>query len=882
MPKLPSQLPPPSSAARTLKSVGGNKLGREALSSPSGTVEALHQLSTDQFDNQTSRLQSQLLFRLLRRVPYPVVRVMPFIKKDIKSWIQAWQRRYGRGEIPEADVSSAESSTQASQVTELESEPSPYLHYRCPEHPLACSRLQQGQVAKTAADPDVPKGHCSQCNFPGLLADGVELQGQRGRYRVGRFLGKRGLGRLYLGQDVNRRQPVVVREYLLPRQHYNPTDQRLIRDTFENVAGLKLADGREQDFRIMEPFDVMGDRRDPERCYLITNTMVDQLETLRTFLTQSGALPPVQVRALLNQGLQTLTSLHGQKYTLPAGQIQTGLIHGNIHLDSIVIQPDAASYYETPQLLIFLRDLALWESIFIPPPTPTHVPTVADDLTALGQVGLYALLGRWTDQYGRVLKPRSFHGWPQQDRPLEQYLRQLLGIEEPFFSSAAEARRALLQLPPAPEDHALTLRESDLEAETKRRRFLPKWLWLLLLAGLGLLITTLLMRRFGDRPAVSSTPPNLCCIANVPAIPPGTFRYTTAHPGTWYPLWHSRNLVTQNKTLEQVLESQQPDLNLQLDPVATSAIAIDRVEHDQADFAIAPHLTILPPDLTVEPIAYDGLAIVVAFSYVERQQGLPHHLQGQLSVDQLRQLYTGEIQNWRELGGPNLAVKLYIPDQVEFIQVFEQRVLQTQEAIQSFRRQWGLDNVATVAAVAAADSSDGPGFIQGSSGLPLTIPESDDINGAIRAPLDMLQSILQDFEATSKVGSIGFTSVSQIYNQCSVYPLAIAPDRHSSAIQPFYQANDTPISPATDLCDDKGNYGPNQSLFVSPSFSSGSSSNSANLPTYPLAYPLTVLYRRDNSRLPIGPTFVQMMTTEEGQGLLQKTGLIPLESASGS
>ena len=144
----------------------------------------------------------------------------------------------------------------------------------------------------------------------------------------------------------------------------------------------------------------------------------------------------------------------------------------------------------------------------------------------------------------------------------------------------------------------------------------------------------------------------------------------------------------------------------------------------------------------------------------------------------------------------------------------------------------------------------------------------------------MLQSILKDFEATPTVGSIGFTSISQIYNQCSVYPLAIAPNPRKPAIQPFYQVNGSPISPTIDLCDDKGNYGPKQSLFVSPSFSSNPSVHSSNTPIYPLAYPLAVLYRRDNSRLPIGPTFVQMMTTDEGQGLLQKTGLIPLESAS--
>ncbi|MEO0868220.1 MAG: substrate-binding domain-containing protein, partial [Cyanobacteria bacterium J06642_11] len=543
---------------------------------------------------------------------------------------------------------------------------------------------------------------------------------------------------------------------------------------------------------------------------------------------------------------------------------QTGLVHGNISLDSIVIQPDANSYYETPQLLIFLRDLALWESLFIPPPVSPHIPTVADDLIALGQVGLYALLGRWSDHYGRDLKPHSFHEWPRQDLVLEQYLRQLLGIEEPTFDTAAEARRALLQLPTAPVQQPPPETITDVDDQ---QRAWPKWVWWLL-AGLGLLSIALLMRMLllrWLRPAFSSTPPSPCCIADVAAVPPGEFHYAAANPGTWYPLWHSRNLVIQDKTLEQVLEAEQPDLNLQLDPVKTNTLAIQQVENDQVDFAIAPHLTSLAPDLTISPIAYDGLAVFVAFSYVERQQGLPHHLQGRLSVDQLRQLYTGEIENWSDLGGPDLAVKLYIPDQVELIEVFEQRVLQTPEAIQAFRRQWGLD---------AAETGE-----TGSPSIPL-IASTETINGDISAPLDMLQAILKDFEAVPQVGSIGFTSISQIYNQCSVYPLAIAPDNHSSAVQPFYRANNTPISPTIDLCGDKGNYGPNQSLFVSPPVSQNRSSESLNTPVYPLAYPLAVMYRRDNSREPVGSTFVEMMTTDEGQGLLKKTGLVPLESVS--
>ena len=826
------------SVADTVEDGASGALPTKVGGTGSQTLDALQQLGASRLDSQLGILQGGFWFRLYRFIPYPLLMAAPFIQEDTKRLFQNWrQRRARQPSPPETVAPSPELETESQLKASISAQWPSYPRYRCPEHPLICSQLQQ----TLATEPCV--SHCQLCGFPELLQENAEIRGRQGRYRVGRFLGSRGLGRLYVGQDVNRRQPVVIREYLLPIQHFNPTEQRLTRDTFETIAGLKLADGREQDFRLMEPWDAMGDRHDPERCYLVTTGLVDTYPTLRSLLTQPATLTPLQVRQVLNQALQTLESLHSQKYMLPAGQIQTGLAHGNLNLDSIVIRPDADSYYERPQLLVFLRDLGLWESLFTPPPATANIPQVEDDLVTLGQVGFYLLVGRWQDVYGRRLKPRSPHVWPGTDLSLEQYLRRLLSLEEPTFDSSAAARQALLQLPAPPAPKPSTLAATP--AEPVRTRRFPLWVWLLLLAGLGLLAAGLIGWWWSRRREIASQSPPLCCVAEVPAAPSGQFPYAAERQGTWYPLWHSKNLVAQGKTLEQILEALQPGLDLQLTPLPTSQAAIDQVLQDAADFAITPQPENRPVDLTVEPIAYDGLVVFVAFSYVERDRGLPHHLQGQLSLQQLRQLYSGDIRNWRELGGPDLAVKLYLPTQPELIRVFEQRVLQTPEAIQTFRRQWGLETLQTSTQ---------------SSSL-MTSPDLAAIDGEALPPLDMLQTILQDFEAQPRTGSIGFASLSQIYSQCSVYPLAISTNT-ASAVQPLYQHNGSPISPAIDLCGDKGDYTPRQSLFVKQ--------------IYPLAYPLVVLYRRDNSHLPIGSTFVQMMTTDEGQQMLSKTGLVPL------
>jgi ABC-type molybdate transport system substrate-binding protein len=40
---------------------------------------------------------------------------------------------------------------------------------------------------------------------------------------------------------------------------------------------------------------------------------------------------------------------------------------------------------------------------------------------------------------------------------------------------------------------------------------------------------------------------------------------------------------------------------------------------------------------------------------------------------------------------------------------------------------------------------------------------------------------------------------------------------------------------------------------------------------------LPVVYPRDNSRPPVGAKFAEMLQTQEGQQMLSKTGLIPLQ-----
>ena len=288
-----------------------------------------------------------------------------------------------------------------------------------------------------------------------------------------------------------------------------------------------------------------------------------------------------------------------------------------------------------------------------------------------------------------------------------------------------------------------------------------------------------------------------------------------------------KNLIAKGSSLEEELQKSQPKLKLTYKPVNDEQSLINQLRSNQADFGISSVISNSGGNFITQDIAYDGLTIFVAFSYAQRNNSLPNALQGRITFEQLRQIYTGEIINWRQLGGPNLPVKLYMPLDQEAVQIFEKRVLKDEAAIASFRQL------------------------------------AQDRNNGITAlsTFDSLRQVIQDFEDRN-IGSISFGTISQIFGQCSVYPLALADDQ-KSFVSPLILPTGKPVAPDIDLCNEKGNYVQNYTAFINQ--------------TYPLAYPISVVYTRDNRRTPIAERFVAIMKTEEAQNLLKQTGLIPLK-----
>ncbi|MBH8560918.1 substrate-binding domain-containing protein [Nostoc sp. CENA67] len=701
-----------------------------------------------------------------------------------------------------------------------------YRKYHCSDgNTLGCEWTQK------TLEQDSTAKKCLQCGFPTILPLKTEFRGYRGRYRIESFLGHRGMGRLYLGVQVADQQSVVIKEYLLPNICFNPQETRDRKQLFERVAGLSLADGRIQDMRLNLPWDAVADPI-AERCYLVTNGNQDAYPTLSTYLATNGAMTEGEVRRFLSQVLQTLQFLHGQKFSLPSGQVQQGIAHGNISLDSLLILADDQAFF------IYVSDLALWERLFDLPTTKTVIPTFAQDLVDLGHVAFYLLAGSTVNSFNhQPLDPKQEQHWTKITPAFKAFIFRLLELDKPFVS-AEEARQLLLQLPSLPPREELVIIGN--KENEKIKLFRP---YLLILGILGLILLGSLIWFFiqkFQRQKVTSENVIVCCLKDVPAVPPGKYTYSFDKNGTWSYIRGQSNLILHNKTLEQKLKDSQPKLELNYQSEDSITKAIEQVKSGNSDFAVTNLIQKNTPDLRNQEFAYDGLVVFVAFSYSKRDNSLPKALNGKISLEQLRDLYTGKITNWKQFKGanlPDLPVKLYIPNQQEALEVFEKRVLQEASAIATFKS------------------------LQTQHQQTNTYSSSPTVEITQLPTLKMLQQVLQDFEEND-IGSIGFGTLSQVFGQCSAYPLAVV-DGHKSAVQTLIQDNGKPIDPNTDLCDDKGSYNPNIQVFQTGS--------------YPLGYPIVVVYPGDNSRPPIGQKFAEMLRTEEAQKLLEKAGLVPLQ-----
>lgn len=684
--------------------------------------------------------------------------------------------------------------------------------YRCTQNaPLSCRK----PIETTEKIPGAK--FCMECGFPTTLPVQTELRGSLGTYRISEMLRSQGMGRLYRGTQTNNGQSVVVKEYLLPKQYFNAVEAQQRRIALGQVAKGNLTTPKGREFRLVSPSETIADPSS-DRVYLIFSGEIATLPTLRQALRETGAFSALRVRQVLDQMLQSLHFLHSQP-SMASEAIGLGTAHGNLGLDSLLISDSG---------YVYACDLASWEQLFVP--APRQVLSPEQDLIDLGAIA-FAL---WTAQAihsgsDAPLNPREAQHWPQDDPPLRDFLLRLLGLETPF-NSAAEARQALIKLP-QPEMTAGFQGNISPESLAKSNR--KYWLLsLLALPLLGGLLWLLLPRFMSNSYAETNSFKHLLpSFADINGIQPGQYPYTGEALGTWTIVLDKKPVS--DRKIRALLTQPKLDMaaifNYRTYAPQRSPLNEVLEANAKANFAIASLSTQLPEGLIPETIAYDGLLVYVP---AYKSQNLPSALRGKISLAQLQQIFTGQLTNWKQLGSdfPDLPIKPYRPMEPEALRLFQQKVL-------------GND--------------------------PSLIAQFNKIEQ--RSTFNTLRSIAVGEKQAQKTeaGSISFGLLTQTWDQCKIYPLAVAQE-NLDAVQPLLRetTNGTmqPISPSDNLCLEK------KPLLNISAFHTA---------TYPLSTPLIIAYPRDNN-LPgnvSGPLFANFLKTQDGQYLLQQAGLVPLQAA---
>lgn len=682
-----------------------------------------------------------------------------------------------------------------------------------------------------------------QLEIPFLLEE-QEIRGRRGRYKcIGQILRDEERVRLYKGIHNQTNKSVLIKDYLLSDREYNREERQACKEKFASISNINIRNIEGQDFRVITPLEVIVPPRE-KRCYLVTE-YINYSYSLKEYLEKKGALNSKQVVRILDQALQTLWFLHTQRVRLPTGTFQDGIAHGNLNLNSVLITLNEEGYgaFDEPQLFVYLSDLALWEHLFLPPNSPPIKSSFSQDLADLGVIGAQLISGEiWENSNDNLSNKQRLEQWSFFDSALESFILRLSGLNN-RFESALASRNELLRLQQKgyfeEKDEEIAEEENEWENKTperkkeRKRRFitLPTAIVILLGFIVGFFVVSLNSLNYDNKTQDRDIS---CCFADI-NLPRGKFSYAV-EDSIWKYIIERSGFVSQNKSLKEELLIRKPQLrNYQFDDSKQNAIKA--LQKGEIDFVLGQWKENLPAELNQEIIAYHGLVVFVAFSDNQKKKNLPEAFNGQISMEQLQSLYAqGELETLIPKDLKDWKLKLYVPFEFDAIKTFEELVFEKNNNREKDNFRNLTDRL-----------------------LSQQIEKLYKQKKFQHTTRKLLENVYVDFESNKTI-SIGFSFVNTVFGQCAVYPLAVEKD--GRAIQPFASSNGEPITPKTDLCDDKGGYWLNTEAFKTKQ--------------YPLGYSLVAIYPKEGKRSHAGKQFAELLKTDEGQYLLRETGLVPI------
>lgn len=666
------------------------------------------------------------------------------------------------------------------------------------------------------------------------------------------------------------KQQVLIQEYLTQS------------DSDYLLAEINHQNGKVKEFRLLAPIEVIKylyeDNPQDIRWYLITERLSKSC-TLREYLEQRHQpLTPIQVSKILKQVLQSLQFLHNCYEVRLSQSMRKGIGHRNLNLESLLlVYPENQSPFdeENEQFSVYVSRIALWEKLLDSLESEASHPSLStkafqEDLKDLGQVS-YLLSG------GKQTTPDQDFHWHQHCHPeLKNFILRLYSGE---FTRASDAHRELLKLPldyPSDAINSQNILDDSTEKpveDSQRSWTIPLIILIATLISLGIL--SLGVGRFFSRSQPENTGEILF---NQKAVPSGinqvsvpqdlinkTIKYSADN--RWKIALKKSIVYGANQSLANQLNLSKLSFNLQSPDLFSFVQSENNTETEEqkkesleteilntlkeSQFIVTSifqdELQWLEESdqLEVEIIAYDALLAYVAFSDVQREGSLPSLLSAKVSLESLQQLYSDRTLTLKDLGISDQDLENFDSPNptVERIQICYKNKKEVKLVTSPLTKLFEINNQ-------EIDKID-------------KVLKQDE-NNCTQTGYPKGQAIaLAEFEQRGQV-RIGIDLFSKVFNQCSVYPLAIVGEGNRKAVQPIIDNNGNPIIPKTDLCGDKGSYQPNSKIFESGE--------------YPLGYAIAVIYKKEGETSSAGQVFAKMMKTDEGQHLLHSAGLIPIRA----
>ncbi|MEM9213263.1 MAG: hypothetical protein AAGD25_02855 [Cyanobacteria bacterium P01_F01_bin.150] len=682
---------------------------------------------------------------------------------------------------------------------------------------------------------------------------------------------------------------VIIQEYILRQSDFSREEIEARQRAFERLISLNIAaingPGEGRDFRIVRLVEAFAPRikrgsDEAGRCYLVVKPL--PAVSLKDYLAQRGSLPSPQIREVLKQLLQTLRFLQTAcRITFSETQSTVGIPHGNLNLDTLFIRHSPlAGANSDRQFFIHVTDLTLWEHL-IYPEAPRHHERVAqsssdlgsveEDLAALGRIG-FQLAGGTVDPHTQeVIGLHDKHLWRHLDASLYDHLCCLIGERTPF-KSAESALKSLLNPPASPlsstqstSDHddespgvmTGTTDDGDSQPSSTGESFLRQWWKLLLLLGLlglGAIALSFCGRQplspkdATELPLEETKDNSLAAIGPLPT----ELQYHTEESGAWRTVLDGRAIAGERKALSERQKQRITPTPL-LDEIAyrngftwTQNSPSFQPRHRIINFIQDQdeHIGFLRdgedladnPNIDTQTIAHDGLAILVPFTDAYNGGNAPEFFNGQISIEQLRKLYTRSSLD--EVVWNGEKIDLYFPPYgeqgEEAVLIFKEKVLENNPELEAL-----FDKLRI-----AANERDIKQLIS---------KRKNDFN----INNNFYELMLDNYTKERRL-AIGFDRFSEAFGQCSTYPLAVG-SSSGAKHQPLRLNNDDKINPKTDLCGMKGSYYTHLSE------------------NYPLRYDLVVAYKSGSEA---GAQAVDVFHTLEAQYLIGEMGLMPVTERS--